>query len=106
MMQAGKLDRRITMQRSTFVVDDYGEQIATWQTLDTVWGQKVEMRGSERYTSAQTLAQYDTKFRIRYRRNLRAADRIICDGVTYDIGPVIEIGRGEGLEFHGKAVGV
>jgi SPP1 family predicted phage head-tail adaptor len=102
-VNAGKLDRLIILQRRSFIPNEFGEKIETWNDLATVSAQRVEMRGSERHTSAQTVAQFDTKFRIRYKRTLGPVDRIISGGRAYDIGPPLEIGRGEGLEFHGKA---
>lgn len=103
MIEAGKLNRQITLERRSMAQDATGSPIETWNTLATVWAEKVDMRGSERYTAAQTVAQLDTKFRIRYRHGLTPIDRITYDGRVYDVGGILEIGRAEGLEFHAKA---
>ena len=102
-MNAGKLDRRITLQRKSMTFNDAGEPVETWHEIATVWAEKVDMRGSERYTAAQTVAQLDTKFRIRYRQQITPIDRVLCYGRVYDVGGILEIGRREGLELHAKA---
>lgn len=103
MINAGELDRRITLQRKTITVDSYGAETVSWATLATVWGKKTDMRGAERYTAVQSIAEVDTKFVIRYRRGLNPVDRIACEGRTYDVGGILEIGRHEGMEIHAKA---
>ncbi len=103
-MITGKMDRRITLQRKTVTTNGYGEEVVAWTDLATVWAEKVDMRGSERYAAAQAVAQLDTKFRIRYRSGITPIDRIIYGNTTYDVGGILEIGRREGLELHAKAV--
>lgn len=104
-MEAGRLNRRITLQRRSMAQDATGAPIETWHDLTTVWAEKVDMRGSERYTAAQTVAQLDTKFRIRFIRGITPVDRIVYEGRNFDVGGVLEIGMAEGLEFHAKARG-
>lgn len=103
-MRSGRLDRRLILQRKTLTENDFGEPIATWTTIATVWAEKREIRGAERYAANQTVAQADIKYRIRYRRGLTPLDAFIDeDGRMFDIAAVLEIGRREGLELHGIA---
>lgn len=102
-MNAGKMDRQITLQRKYVTENESGEQIETWTDIATVWAQKIDMRGSERFTASQTVAQVDTKFKIWYRRGLTPIDRVLYEGKLYDVGGVLEIGRAVGLELHAKA---
>lgn len=103
MLSSGELDRRLTLQRKTITTNSYGEDVAAWVMLATVWGKKKDMRGAERYAASQTVAEVDTKFIIRYRSDLTPIDLIICEGRTYDVGGTLEIGRREGIEIHAKA---
>jgi SPP1 family predicted phage head-tail adaptor len=103
-ISAGKLDRQITLQRKSFIKDEYGAETETWIDIATVWAQKLDMRGTERHTAQQTVAQLDTKFRIWNRRGLTPIDRISYAKKIYDVGGVLEIGIGEGLELHAKVI--
>ena len=98
-MRSGRLDRRLTLQRRTLTENDYGEPVETWTTLATVWAEKIPVRGSERYVAMQTVAEVDTRFKIRYRTDVSPLDRVVCAGITYDVQGVIEIGRREGWEI-------
>lgn len=102
-MRAGRLDRRITLQRRTLAENDYGEAIETWVDLATVWAEMLPVRGAERYAAQQTVAETEIKWRIRWRPNLTPIDRLTYDGRTYDVNGVLEIGRRIGLELYTKA---
>jgi SPP1 family predicted phage head-tail adaptor len=82
--------------------NDYGEAVETWTTLATVWAEKIPVRGSERYAAMQTVAEVDTRFKIRYRTDVSPLDRVVCNGITYDVLGVLEIGRREGWEILAK----
>lgn len=98
-MRSGRLDRRLTLQRKTATENDYGEAVETWTDLATVWAEKIPVRGAERYAAMQTVAEVIDRFKIRYRKDLTPLDRVICDGITYDVQGVLEIGRREGWEI-------
>ena len=102
-MRSGRLDRRLTLQRRTLIENDYGEGVETWNDLATVWAEKIPVRGFERYAAMQTVAEVEERFKIRYRKDLTPLDRVICDGKTYDVLGVIEIGRREGWEIYATA---
>ena len=102
-MRAGRLDRRITLSRMIRTDDSYGEAIPTWVDLATVWAEMLPVRGAEWFVARQTIAEVDTKFRIRYRVGITPLDRVTLDGRYYDVQAVIELGRREGLEIYAKA---
>jgi SPP1 family predicted phage head-tail adaptor len=83
----------------TTTENEFGELIETFTDIAIVWGEKIELRGAERYASMQTTASVDCKFRIRYRTDLTAMNRIACDGKEYNVQGVLELGRREGLEI-------
>lgn len=101
-MRSGNLDRRITIQRKNSIQNQYGEPIETWIDVATVWAEKRDLRGTERYAAQQDIAEVDTRFRLWYRRGFSAMDRILCEGRTYEIVQVIELGRREGLDVMAK----
>lgn len=101
-MRAGKLDRRITIQRQLTEQNSHGEEIVTWQDVGTVFAQKIDNRGDERYASHQFIGDADTRFRVRWsHRSLQTTTkhRIWFDGRAFDITAVREIGRREGVEI-------
>ena len=66
----------------------------------TVWAERLELRGDERWQSMQVVAGISCKYRIRYRDDVTAQCKLIDDaGREYDIQPPLELGRKEGLEL-------
>lgn len=106
-MRAGKLDRKITIQKPVSVQDEYGQVVNQFQDHVTIWAQIISINSSERFRESQHLAQADIVFRIRYRSDLNAKMQIVYNGDNYRIeGPPMELGRREGLDIAARAVGV
>lgn len=105
-MRAGRLDRRISLQRATITQDSTGDEVLTWGTLTTVWAEAKPMRGAESFTAQQFIGKTPVTFRIRWSDATKAItveDRIIFDERTFNILDVREIGRREGLEVDAYA---
>ncbi|MBW2645095.1 MAG: head-tail adaptor protein [Deltaproteobacteria bacterium] len=66
----------------------------------SVWGERLELRGNERWSAKQVVASVVCKYRIRYRDDVSPLN-ILTDaaGKEYDIAAVLELGRKEGLEL-------
>jgi SPP1 family predicted phage head-tail adaptor len=105
-MMTGQMDRRLTIQRATSVVNAYNEPVATWATIATVWARRINVSDAERQRSAETTAEIIARFQIRFQSalaSLNPKDRVICDGDTFDVWGVKELGRREGLEISATA---
>lgn len=87
-MRIGALNESITIQRALMIPNDIGEPVETWVDLATVWAAKTDIRGT------------DTRFKIRWRRDVEPRDRILCEGNYYDITGTVELGRREALEIY------
>lgn len=98
-MRAGKLDRIIVIDRVTTTVDEYGTPVEGWTTVATVRGQRVHMNREEFMAAYGQGSQAVTVFRIRHLDGLTLADRITCDGETFDVKGIEPLGRREGLEL-------
>jgi SPP1 family predicted phage head-tail adaptor len=98
-MQAGKMDRRVTLQSRSVERNVHGEQVVTYTDLATVSAQKMDPRGREFFAAQQTQAEVTTRWRIRYRSDLTVMHRLVYDGLAYDIVQVSEMGRRAGLEL-------
>lgn len=106
MLAAGRLDRRITLQRATATQDGVsGEQVLTWADDMTLWASVEPLAGSELFRAQQLEAKADTRFRIRYRTGVTPVEtlRISYGGRVYDLRSVVELGRREGLEILAEA---
>ena len=101
-IRAGSLDRRITVQQATTTLDSFGEPIKAWADLCTVWAQVKPVGGNERFQGQQVNPEVDTRFIIRYRTDVRVAQRVVYDGEQYDVLGILEIGRHAGQELLAK----
>lgn len=99
MIRAGKLDRQITIERQTETVAASGAVSKTWATAATVRAELVQ-RGADEYLAGFGDAETGSAvFRIRYLAGITTADRVSCDGITYDIDEIAELGRKRALEL-------
>ena len=65
-----------------------------------VWGEKLDLKGDERWNAQQVVAGLSCKYRIRYRADVGPLDILIdSDDREYDIHAASELGRKEGLEL-------
>lgn len=105
-LAAGNLDRRVTLERYTAVLDDYGGEVRTWIALATVWARVEQRTGYERSASNQVQAGAVTLFTIRWQQalaDLNPKDRILYDGRYWDIESVAELGRRVGFQIAARA---
>ena len=66
----------------------------------TVWAERLEVRGAERWSAQQVVATLTVKYRIRYRDDITAQCMLVDDaGREYDLQPPIELGRRDGIEL-------
>lgn len=97
-MQAGKLDRLIELQRRVLIApDQFGQRKQSFETYAEVRASKSDQRSREFFAAQGTNAERVTEWRIRYRDDVLQTDRILHNGLSYDITHISEIGRAEGL---------
>jgi SPP1 family predicted phage head-tail adaptor len=98
-MQAGQLDRRITLQRQGVAVDDgFSTVPGGWADLASVWARFIPLTGTERAAASQTQAFGKANWEIRKDSSysdLDAKDRLLDkDGRVFAILNVTEPNRG------------
>jgi len=89
---AGRLDRRITIQRATTAADAYGTPIETWTDLvctNAHLAYPATGSGEAQYDAVH-LATTNVVFTIRYRPGIVQTDRILYDSEIYDITRIAE----------------
>lgn len=93
-MRAGKMDRRISLQRWTETGRDALNQPQfAWVVIAEVWAQQRPARGGERLAAQQVSGDKLMGFHIRYRRDLSVKDRVVFEGAVYQIQDIREVGR-------------
>ncbi|OAN86307.1 hypothetical protein A8B77_02800 [Erythrobacter sp. EhN03] len=99
-MNAGALDRRVTIQRELVTGEnDYGEQITETVDVATVPADVRQMSGREFFAAAAVTAESRVLFRLRYIEGVSVTDSVLYDGRDHNIQEVKELGRREGLEL-------
>jgi len=97
-MRIGRADRRILIERATYTTNDYGERVATWAEVATVWAELMKSGsiGESITNNAQDIARQTLYFKVRSStttRGIKADDRVTYATRTYDIKGIEEIGR-------------
>jgi head-tail adaptor len=95
-MQAGRLDRRITIEQLSQSRNSSGILEETPSTFATVWAGKDDRSARTQFADQIEQGRVETVWRIRDLPGLDHTMRIVYDGVVYDIRGIREIGRGEG----------
>jgi head-tail adaptor len=106
-MQAGLLDRRITLERKTSTVDDdYGTEIVTWVPFASRLSAQVQdtlPSKSETATDGLAMATRPARIRLRYLPGITSDMRLIVHGTTDRLMQIVagpaELGRREGIEL-------
>ncbi|UWR59110.1 phage head closure protein [Phaeobacter inhibens] len=98
-IRAGKLDRQITIERVAKTLAVTGAESKTWAPVATVRAELVQRSADEFLTGFGVAESGNAVFRIRFLPAITPADRVTCDGVTYDINEIAELGRQRGLEL-------
>lgn len=105
-MQAGRLDRRVTIRRAVASVNEMNENVPLWTNLATVWASVVPVKDGEQYARGETLSSKLSRFTIRYSSmvaDVDPRDRLIYEGREYEIHGVKEVDRRVGLEITAAA---
>ena len=104
-MQAGRLNRRVTLQSPSQSVDEIGQPIPGWTDVATVWGDIRLKSGLESIKAGASVSVVQASVRIRYRSGVNAGMRLVHNLVAYDIKAVMpDIGGREYFDLVCEAV--
>jgi SPP1 family predicted phage head-tail adaptor len=98
-MEAGKLDRKITIQGFTNTVNEFRAPVKTWTDKATVWAQLIQRSTREAIREQGAQDEALVIFRTRHLAGVTNADRVLFEGRTLNIKEVTTIGRRVGLEL-------
>lgn len=103
-MQAGQLDRKIKLLRYSVDKDTAGGTTEVYTEFAEVWASVKDTRGRTYFAAQQDNQEITTVFRIRYRDDLNARDRIKWKNKQYEIiGTPKEVNRNDFLDIMATA---
>lgn len=109
MMDAGALDRRLTILRAQLTDDGFSRVLGAPVEIGTVWASKRDVSDGERFRNGTADATLTTRFQVRwsdFTASILPSDTLSCEGRTYGIVGVKEISRKVGLEITAQAEGL
>lgn len=104
MLNIGKMDRRITIERMVETVKPSGSVVKTWTPIANVWAETLQQTAAEFFTGYGEAETGGMIFRIRHMSNVTTADRVQHNGTAYNLKEIKELGRHEALELRGEAI--
>lgn len=107
-MNAGAMDRRVQFLRAGMVNDGFQTRPGAFLPYGSaVWAHRHQISDGERFRADSVFQDMSARFTVRYSAlsaSITGRDRLTCEGVTYAIGGIKEIGRREGLEITASRV--
>ena len=91
-MNAGRLDRRITIQSRTLTKDATGGRVETWADSAEVWAQRMPVSASESTLADAERPETRVRFRIRHMTLDATTNRIVYGGAAHEIIGIQEDG--------------
>lgn len=85
MMQAGRLNRRVTLQAPGTAQDELGQPISGWTDIATLWADIRMKSGLEAIKAGAPVSTVQASIRIRYRPGITAGMRVVHNLVPYNI---------------------
>lgn len=88
-MQAGRLNRLVTIQAPAAGQDAIGQPLPTWAEHVKVWADIRHPAGLETIKAGAVVSVVQASIRIRYRTDITAAMRVLDGSTVYQITAVL-----------------
>ena len=89
-MKIGDLRNQVAIQQRDATKDTFGQPAQTWTTVATVWAKVADISGRELITAMAAQSEVSTNIVIRYRAGTTTLNRVLYDGVPYNIHAVVD----------------
>lgn len=89
MTLAYQLSRRVTLQAPLAGQDEYGEALAGWADVATVWADVQDISGREFVAAGGTQNAVQTKITIRHRAGVASSMRVLDGPDIYNVEAVL-----------------
>ena len=104
-MQAGRLNRRCTLQSPSQSVDALGQPIPGWTDIALVWASIRHLSGVEAIKADAAVSTVKASIRIRWRTGLNAGMRVVHGAQVYSIEAVMpDVGGREFVDLVAEVV--
>lgn len=108
MGRAGALDRKLRLHVATGADDGFTSRASEYVAQGPdFWASLQDVSDGERMRSMQAGATITTRFVVRstaFTRAIRHSDRLTCEGRTYNIRAIKQLGRRDYLEITAEAL--
>ena len=84
-MQAGRLNRRVTLQAPGTTTDEIGQPIPGWTDVATLWADIRMKSGLESIKAGASVSVVQASIRVRYRAGINAGMRVVHNLQVYEI---------------------
>ncbi len=89
MMQAGLLNRRVTLQAPGTTQDELGQPIPGWTDVATLWADIRMKSGLESIKAGAQVSVVQASIRVRYRAGITAGMRVVHNLQAFNIVAVL-----------------
>src|SRR5574337_2181235 len=104
-MQAGRLNRRCTLQAHGTTQDELGQPIPGWTDVATLWADIRMKSGLESIKAGAPVSVVQASIRVRYRAGITAGMRIVHNLQAFNITAVMPgVGGRECVKLLGEVV--
>lgn len=88
-MQAGRLNRRCTLQTPSTGVDELGQPVPGWTDVATVWADIRMKSGLEAIKAGASVSVVQASIRVRYRAGITAGMRVVHNFQAFNVVAVM-----------------
>ena len=92
MINAGRLNHRITIEQRGAGQDAWGQPVETWEPVAELWASVLYLSGLSAIKAGADVSISKVSIRIRHRAGLNAGMRVLHDGKVFDIQAVLPDG--------------
>lgn len=104
-MQAGRLNRRVTLQAPGTTQDELGQPIPGWTDVATLWADIRMKSGLEAIKAGASVSVVQASIRVRYRAGITAGMRVVHNLTNYNITAVMpDVGGREFVDLVAEVV--
>ena len=90
-MDAGRLDKRIIIERLEATEDEIGQPVEAWIPTYSVWAAIEPLQGREYLAAMAVQAERTVRIRIRYLPGIVSTMRVVYQGRVFAIQSVINL---------------
>lgn len=88
---AGDLDQRVTLQARATAPSGFGQNVAAWADVATVWAKATPKAGGESPEAGRKAQRTEVDFVIRWRAGVTPGMRVMWRGVPHDVSAVLDV---------------